>query len=199
MEKLPSPHWMERSQQEPSRRSKAILGVLWDVVEEKLNMVVKGDYTIQPDSRIMAYVQSAADLPLTHDFVDELRKQMRQAIEGWVVNKELLQGARVDNDSALSTQREKYLQQQLKDLILLQNNDVLDRRKLAAAVLYEQAHLFPATSYERELVQDVTWMLGLRWLLGIVVGGNNSDEMPPLPIKNEYVGEIFNKRRRLQP
>ncbi len=105
----------------------------------------------------------------------------------------------MDNDSALSTQREKYLQQQLRDLILLQNNDVLDRRKLAAAVLYEQAHLFSATSYERDLVQDVTWMLGLRWLLGIVVGGDNSDEMPPLPIKNEYVGEIFNKRRRLQP
>ncbi len=77
MEKLPSPHWMERSQQEPSRRSKAILGVLWDVVEEKLNMVVKGDYTMQPDSRIMAYVQSAADLALTHVFVDVLRKHMR--------------------------------------------------------------------------------------------------------------------------
>ncbi len=195
VEKLKFPHWMER---EPKERSKKALGTMWDVVENHLNSV-ETDHVAKPDHRIIEYVHAAANDLLTRDLVLTLREEMKEAIKGWLKKRDLLKGTPFEVGSALNSEREAYLQEQQKQLILKDGkprNHVLDQGKLAAAVLYEQAHTDIANGYDKSLVQDIAWMLGLRWLTSIV--GTNDDGTPALTVCKDHVEDVFHKRRKLR-
>lgn len=138
---LKLPHWKQKknscngtsSDSAPLhgfRRSTTALGKIWDLMDKKINEVVKEE-TTRPDQRILDFVQKCLEKRFTtKETLGAIRRTMMNAID------------RYQNEYSRRKQErcfdglDEYHKQQRSTLIDI--DEMLATRQLQAAVLYEQ-------------------------------------------------------------
>jgi hypothetical protein len=194
------PHWKERTGDQVSYQSETVLGRIWDHMEEKLKKATAATADQKADDQILGYIQRSIEDKLVHrDTVLTMRSSMKKEVEHYLKGRtdECPMKGECSRDSYFGW-NDHFCKGVESRLILSQPGE--DRKRLAAAVLYEQAVKYcdgkAVPAKKRKAPISFAWAVAKEYLCRITSdAASERTGRCPVPVHPDSAKVMFTGRR----